>query len=221
MASLPHRRLVLFLFLNLLDLVLTWQLIEQGRGQVYEGNPLASWLLTRWGWPGLTTFKLGAVLLVGSIALIIARNRPRTGGRVLSFGCSALFLVLLYSSSVAACIDNAPPGDDPEQQKKQWLDGERSRSDAYRSLRRQLADDLLAGRCTLSEATAQLAASERGRDPRWLETLHKLYPERPYEDCLAANLVAFIRWSENDRAGTDGDEWSSAELQTDYPLPTR
>jgi hypothetical protein len=198
--NLPQCRLVLFVLLNVADLVLTWLLIRHSQGQVYESNPVANWLLTRWGWLGLSTFKLGAVMMVGALSLIIASYRPRAGGLLLSFGCSALLLVVLYSSSLAACIEGPAEGVEPDQmrqvaERKEWLDGERGRMYAYRALRRQLAEDVALGRCTLKDAVARLADSERGRDRRWLENLHKCYPNYTDEECLAANLVAFIGWS--------------------------
>jgi hypothetical protein len=40
-VRLPVRKLLLFVCLSLGDLGLTWHLLSNGKGQVYEGNPLA------------------------------------------------------------------------------------------------------------------------------------------------------------------------------------
>src|SRR5262245_42806460 len=48
---LPHpRKLLLFALLSVADLTLTWALIQYGRGQFYEGNPVAAWFLRSGGW---------------------------------------------------------------------------------------------------------------------------------------------------------------------------
>jgi hypothetical protein len=199
-VNLPHRRLFLFVLLSALDLALTWILIHSGDGQVYEGNPVANWWLENSGWFGLAAFKLAAVSLVGGLSVIIACHRPRVGGFVLSFGCAVLIVAVLYSSSLAACIKRPTSRLAAEelhrwQEKNRLLDSQKEQIFAYRSLRNELAEELLNQRCNLREAVAVLAASERGQDAHWLVTLRKQYPGLTDEQCLAANLVEYTRWS--------------------------
>jgi hypothetical protein len=201
--KMPLGRLVTFMLLSLLDLLLTRLLIQQGEGQVYESNPIANWWLTRAGWLGLSAFKLGSVLLVAGLSVIIACYRPRVGRLVLSFACATLLVVVLYSSSLATCLEVRP---NPLEQAdlraieadKQLLNDEQQRILAYHRLRNQLAGDLLTGRRTLAEAAELLRATERGQNPRWLKFLSARYAGLTAEECVAANLVEFtLRWDQN------------------------
>ncbi len=90
----------LFALLSLADLALTWWLLEQSDGQVYEANPLAGWLLAHAGWGGLACFKAAIVLLVLGLAALISRRRPAAADRVLNFACAAMSLVVLYSTAL-------------------------------------------------------------------------------------------------------------------------
>jgi hypothetical protein len=94
-------KLSLFLFLSLTDLFLTWRLLLQSHGQVYESNPIADWWLSNYGWSGLAAFKIAMALSVAVLATAISMVRPRTGGRLLAFGCSVLLIVVLYSCHVS------------------------------------------------------------------------------------------------------------------------
>jgi hypothetical protein len=95
----PKKQL-LFVLLSLADLVLTCRLLGHSGGQVYEANPVAQWWLARLGAAGLVYFKGADVLLVLILAAFIARTRPRAAGRILTFGCVTLVLVVLYSAAL-------------------------------------------------------------------------------------------------------------------------
>src|SRR5436309_8642359 len=100
-----HRfQFLLFVLLSLADLGLTLHLLAQGKGRVYEGNPLASLWLDRHGSLGLTLYKALSVLVFVLAVLTISRRNPRTGGRVLVFGCVAVGLVVCYSGCLLACV---------------------------------------------------------------------------------------------------------------------
>jgi hypothetical protein len=88
---------LLFVFLSLADLTMTWALIGDGLGSVYESNPVAAWCLQGYGWAGMAVFKAGMVLASGGLSEVISRYRPRTGGRVLVLGCIITASVVLYS----------------------------------------------------------------------------------------------------------------------------
>jgi hypothetical protein len=187
-----ERKTFAFLFLSLLDLLLTWWLLEQGDGRVYEGNPIARWWLVQAGWLGLAAFKLGAVLLVGALAAAIACLRPRTGAFVLTFACFVLGGVVLYSSSLAGVLA-AEPEDDSAAVAETGvsLTQEISTAREYRELLGQVKDDLLARRCTLDEGVRRLQQSSRGLHDGWWQVLHDRYPGLTDEACLAANLIQF------------------------------
>ena len=97
MKAFHPRKLFLFTSLNLADLFLTYQLLENGEGRVYESNPIAEAWLARYGWAGLVVFKLAGVLLVTGLCLFISLHRPRASGLVLVFSCTVLTAVVLYS----------------------------------------------------------------------------------------------------------------------------
>lgn len=44
-----------------------------------EVNPLADWIIQRWGLPGMVVFKLGIVLLVIGVCEIVGRRKDRLG----------------------------------------------------------------------------------------------------------------------------------------------
>ncbi len=100
MYTLHLRKLILFKALSLADLVLTWHLLQHGKGNVYESNPIANAWLSWYGWIGLVIFKLVAVFFVACLCVVISFYRPRAGGRVLIFACSILAMVILYSCSL-------------------------------------------------------------------------------------------------------------------------
>jgi hypothetical protein len=96
------KRLLLFASLSLADLLLTWVLISQSNGAVYESNPIAGAVLAKFAWPGLAAFKFVAFAVVVCLAALIARQRPALGARVLTFACSTLGGVTIYSCSLLA-----------------------------------------------------------------------------------------------------------------------
>ncbi len=100
MKTLHPGKFGLYLVLSLLDLFLTYRLLQVSDGHVYESNPIANAWLNRYGWAGLTTFKVMSMILVASATVCISLRHPRTGGGILTFACSALAVVVLYSCSL-------------------------------------------------------------------------------------------------------------------------
>jgi hypothetical protein len=96
LCSHPKKQVV-FALLSAADLALTWSLLGNSHGEVYEANPIARLWLTRFGWLGLAGFKAALVLLVLSLVVVIGRWRPRAAGRLLGFGCVCLAIVVSYS----------------------------------------------------------------------------------------------------------------------------
>ena len=105
-----HRyKFLLFCLLSVADLILTLQLLGHSNGRVYEGNPLASSWLERYGSFGLALYKGLSVLVFVSAVVILSRRAPRTGGRVLIFGCLAVGVVVGYGGYLVANPDKRDP----------------------------------------------------------------------------------------------------------------
>jgi hypothetical protein len=176
-------------------LYLTWQLVEAGGGQVYEVNPLAAVWLQSFGWVSLMVFKGLTTLLVAPLALYVARHRPRTGGRLLIFACSATAVVVAYSSTLAHQADSLQTAETDAllcaEQQSRWLDREWDRERRYEALRAELGAELASQQLPLGAAVSRLAQTDRSQDPRWLEHLHGAYPGRSDGECLAIHLVRF------------------------------
>ncbi len=100
-GALHPGKLILFASLSAVDLYLTNRLLQQSGGCVYESNPIASAWLASYGWPGLIAFKAVSMFLVITACSFISISRPRMGGMVLSFACTALAAVVIYSCSLA------------------------------------------------------------------------------------------------------------------------
>jgi hypothetical protein len=187
----PTKSLI-FLALSFADLVLTWLLLGQSTGEVYESNPIANWWLARYGWSGLIGFKASAVLLVMGLGLVISWHRPRLGGRVLEFGCFAVAAVVLYSMGLVGQQFLAAEGESPRLAEEQ-MPGEllcRPSVD-FDKLRERLSYDLVAHRRTLEDAARALAETNTGRNPIFQNSMARLYPDLTFTASLAANLVKF------------------------------
>ena len=64
----------------------TFMVMVARHGLGAELNPLVVLILEDWGLVLLTITKLLTVLLVASVFLVVARERPRLAGGVLAFG---------------------------------------------------------------------------------------------------------------------------------------
>jgi hypothetical protein len=186
--------LFLFLLLSLSDLGLTWLLVARGGGLVSEGNPVAGWWLTHYGWGGLAAFKFLTVLVVVGLTAVVSRSRPRSGGLILSVACSVLALVVGYSCYlVGGGARAAAEADSPEVEqvraKAAELDREWDKCEEYHLALEQLSADLAAGRRSLNDATAQLSSTRQGRDASWLHHLQIQFPNGSDAECLAGNLA--------------------------------
>lgn len=94
-------KMAAFTALSFADLYLTYLLIQKSDGVIYEGNPIAGAWLDSYGWPGLATFKIVAMMLVGCVATVVSVQRPETAGRLLAFACCAVGFVVIYSCWLA------------------------------------------------------------------------------------------------------------------------
>jgi hypothetical protein len=191
--NLHPAKLVLFALLSVADLFMTWQLVQATDGKVYESNPVANAWLTSFGWAGLTVFKALAMLLVALTAAYVSIYRPRAGGGILTFACTATAFVVLYSCYLAFHAEGTTWAASEDafvaEQHGRLLDREMLRQKEYANLLARLSDELLAHRLTLRQAVAQLAQSQKARNPQWLAVLHRTYPGRSDEECLAIHLI--------------------------------
>src|SRR5260221_14634976 len=85
--EIPVGRLAVFAALSLADLLLTWVLLRNTGGIVYESNPLANLMLMNYGWAGMVIFKFTDMLVVTSVSLVLCFFQPRIGRRVLTLAC--------------------------------------------------------------------------------------------------------------------------------------
>lgn len=99
-------RLGLFAVLSVLDLSLTYQLLADGGGTIYESNPFANAWLGKYGWSGLAFYKLLSMSVVVAVAAYVSCSRPVAGGRILTFACIAVAMVVSYSYSLRGTTYN-------------------------------------------------------------------------------------------------------------------
>jgi hypothetical protein len=188
---------VVFVLLSVADLALTNWLLECSGGHVQEANPVAAWWLARHGAMGLACFKAAVVLLVLGLAAVIARHRPRAAGSILTFGCAALTFVVLYSAFLCKIAILSPEDRTRAEQDhaRELIPVNREahqmqlRRAAFLTLRQELCEGLIAGRCTLCQAVDRVAASQGERNPGLLSGLSIFCPDGSVAECIAAYLL--------------------------------
>jgi hypothetical protein len=62
-----------------------------------ESNPVAQWVLVRWGIQGLAVFKLAMTAVVVVIAEFIGKTRPQTARLLLTGGILVVGGVVIYT----------------------------------------------------------------------------------------------------------------------------
>lgn len=87
----------LFILLSLVDLSLTWLLLNHHGSNVGEANPVAAWFLETHGWLGMAIFKGCMAFLVVGICALVALRRPVVAHRVLTLGIVVVGCVVAYS----------------------------------------------------------------------------------------------------------------------------
>ena len=85
----------LFVVVNLMDVVMTFNLINTGA--FYESNPIAEHVINNWGMVGMLGFKLLLVAFVLSIANVVAIWKLETSRKLLMFGSFMVGSVVSYS----------------------------------------------------------------------------------------------------------------------------
>jgi hypothetical protein len=200
MVTLSHpRKLALFAALNLADLALTWHLVGRGGGAAYESNPVAAWWLVSFGWAGLAGFKLAAVGVVAALALVVSRSRPRVGGRLLAFGCSALLGVVLYSGFLVhglAAEASAPAAAEPArtaETESEKLDSQLQEVSRRLYGKEHVAAEVARGRLTLLEAAARFRDLNAELPGFQREQFRSVYPGRSDDERHCWQVIRFVR----------------------------
>src|SRR5262249_42333341 len=209
-ARLHYRKLLAFGILSVLDLLLTWRLVQASGGQIYESNPVASAWLSRYGWQGLILFKASMVMLIGLVVLLISLHRPDYGGRILIFACSVTAAVVLYSFYLSQFV-NASDGDRGEETAQ--LDGFRTHRELecrhqdfeYIALLNRLSYDLSSNRTTLLCAVNELAYWKYGKHPRALRPEARYAATGEREGLALALLDHVIGSDASSRHGVEPD----------------
>ncbi len=188
-AVVHSRKMSLFAILSLADLALTCFLLGRPGGGAYEWNPVASWWLVRFGWAGLTGFKLSIILLIAALTLVVSRSRPHVAGRLLTFGCVALLAVVVYSGSLVRGVRAQSAQYEQIQSESRELDRDLTGRIEFSAQLERLRDELTAGRCSLAEAVEILAESKYVRNGDWLRVLGTRFPGHTLEERLGTYLM--------------------------------
>src|SRR5262249_51842731 len=152
-----------------------WTLIQHGGGQFYESNPVAAWCLRCGGWAGLAGFKAASVLLAATLAVAVARSRPRAAGRLVGLGGAAVGgggpyrLYLGLAGSVS--LDELRGAEELAVR----VEAKRARAWDYGQLQSRVVGKLIRGRCGLAEAAAELEPAARTLNQSVREGLAKRY----------------------------------------------
>jgi hypothetical protein len=109
-----HRRTLLFeteiswfVLVGALDVFLTYILLRASiegysRSVIIEGNPIARWVIHRWGITGMVIFKFAMIGVVVTIAEIVGHVRPSLGRGLLWCGTAVVGAVVIYSGRLIA-----------------------------------------------------------------------------------------------------------------------
>lgn len=85
---------VWFVFFSALDVMLTWAILAYGGT---EGNPIAEFVITRWGLPGAIAFKFSLMIFVIIICETVGRVNDRSGGRLAVLAVIISVLPVVFS----------------------------------------------------------------------------------------------------------------------------
>jgi hypothetical protein len=182
--------------LSLCDLALTWWLLERSGRAVAEGNPVADWWLSRYGWFGLACFKAALVFIVVLLTGIIARQRPRAAGKVLAFACAVLTAVVIHGAVLGQTAPTSAESSEDINRGLEDMNVHTRRVTAgtkpYSEFLERMVDRLAGGESTLAEAVERLMTWDRNRDPVRQRTLMSVFGGRSMEEALARQMLSFV-----------------------------
>jgi hypothetical protein len=180
-----------FLALSVMDLCLTWNLLELRGARFYEANPIAAAVLAHGGWWGLAMYKLLCAGTVLTAAALLARWRPRAARKVLVVACAVVAAVVGYSLWLVAGDHQIDAELARAERQGKLLEARFEEQKKYSAKLRQLAGEIVAGRSSLRQATHALLADLAVLhyfDP--LPTLRVVHHDLDDDDaCLTAQLV--------------------------------
>lgn len=84
----------IFVLVNVLDIFMTWGLLRFGG---IETNPIANYVLQRWGFDGMIMLKMASIAFVALLVQKIATHDLVKARRVLILGTAIVFAVVVYS----------------------------------------------------------------------------------------------------------------------------
>jgi hypothetical protein len=189
---------ILFAALGLLDLLLTWYLLQGSPGRVYEANPVARWCLECFGLVGLAAFKVIVTALVVTAITLLARRHPTAAGRVLSLACLATAAVVGYSALLLGHVRGQAGPDRQRDEATLAVEAGQLQTQfvqlrEYRSQLKSVSTQLLEGRCSLDDAVARLGETARVKDPRFMAMLQRQLPNCSPREYLEANILDHAR----------------------------
>jgi hypothetical protein len=94
---------MLFVFLNLLDLATTFELMRVC-GENIEANPIPSFFYELGGYWGMGLHKAFMTIWVIAISVYIYHHKKAYSYFVLGLGCSVLLLVVIYNLTLRLMI---------------------------------------------------------------------------------------------------------------------
>jgi hypothetical protein len=212
---------VTFLGLSVLDLVLTWRLLQTPGACFYEANPVASSILEWGGWWGLGLYKLGCAGTVLGVIALLARWRPRLSRVLLTAACPLLALVVGYSVVLASGEDRRELmaayelGDAVDQMFREHR--------AYQQKLSQFARAVTERQLTLPQAARELSAHVASLRYNPLAPLRAMHRHLSDEALLAAAVVreAYHLLRESGQSAERSLAWLEEEFRSAYasPLP--
>ncbi|MCI0642950.1 MAG: DUF5658 family protein [Gemmataceae bacterium] len=192
-----HPLLLIFALLSLLDLTLTWWLLEHSGRVVFEANPIAQWWLGEFGWLGLAAFKSSMVLVVIALTFVISRRRPRVAARMQVFACAVLAVVVCYSAVLGGTAKTeAQVFEEIDEYLAATNEAARHRFNQTRRLAAEMefwVEELITGQATLAEVVGRIQYSSLTMHRNLLLGLIRQYPRDTLQETLACVV---LRWAE-------------------------
>jgi hypothetical protein len=180
-----------FVVVSTLDWLLTRALVEGG--VAVEANPLAAWVLRRYGWAGLAYFKASLTAATTGLGLVIYRRSRLAAQRLLRLACAAVVLVVGYG--LLQLAQASPHCRSLARAKAEGaaLEGDLRHLRGYGVRLDELARQVIAGRLSLAQATDKLAAhvAREGYAPPFMRGL-AVAEGLGWEGCLAVHLVCEV-----------------------------
>ena len=189
--------LLLFVLLNLSDLILSCFLFSQHSQWAHESNPIANWFLSHLGFPGMTAFKIAIVGLTLVAVTRVRRDRPQLAQATLWTGCVILLAVVIHSVSLAQRLGDYSAHFAQQHEQRELLKRECELAKARQKLLTDYAQLVKQGSLSLSEAVNALKR-QSVTDAGWRKSLNATFAHCSTEQQLAFVLCLHISSSLDD-----------------------